>query len=222
MAYDIEGQRFHHLLVIKQVGIYEKNGEKIYLCRCDCGNYTKQRSSFIRKGITKEQNGYSRGVVSCGCYFLKMMTELHKTHGNSKSEDPLKASTYAVWNSIFMRCYNKNNPSYYMYGGAGVGVDDRWNTFENFITDAGWKPGDGYDFVLIDKKKDFSPHNTKWQYQTLRNHNRKCNKLTLKKANKIRELYKTGNFTFQQLADKYGVAVPTINSIIHYKLWREL
>ena len=42
------------------------------------------------------------------------------------------------------RCYNKNNSDYYLYGGMGVRVDERWFNFSNFFEDAKLLPGYEY------------------------------------------------------------------------------
>lgn len=45
-------------------------------------------------------------------------------------------------------------------------------------------------------------------------------KLTIKLANKIREEYATGQWTYKQLADKYGVEKATIGMLIRGKTWK--
>lgn len=56
MKYDLTGQKFHNLTVIKKAD--EQNGQKtMWICRCDCGNETKASTSDLRNGHKK----------SCGC-----------------------------------------------------------------------------------------------------------------------------------------------------------
>lgn len=47
-------------------------------------------------------------------------------------------------------------------------------------------------------------------------------KLSDKDVIKIRELYRTGEYTMQRLADQFGVSNPLISDIIHYKRWRNI
>jgi len=55
-AKDITGQVFGKLTAIKR--LEESNiSHRLWLCRCDCGNYTKVPINFLTKGHTK----------SCGC-----------------------------------------------------------------------------------------------------------------------------------------------------------
>ena len=54
---DLTGQRFGKLIAIKNTGEQDKNHNRIWLCKCDCGNYKKVSSVFLIHGNTK----------SCGC-----------------------------------------------------------------------------------------------------------------------------------------------------------
>jgi len=55
---NIVGVKFNNLTVLRQEGSY-KNGEKLYLCQCDCGNPKLHQTSSknLRRG----------NVKSCGC-----------------------------------------------------------------------------------------------------------------------------------------------------------
>lgn len=46
-----------------------------------------------------------------------------------------------IWNHMIARCYNPNDSSYHMYGGAGVKVEGRWHCYENFLADLPSIPG---------------------------------------------------------------------------------
>ena len=59
---DLTGQKFGKLIVLRQNG-YNKYGNAIFECKCDCGNITYVSSGNLRKGMTK----------SCGCYKAKLM-----------------------------------------------------------------------------------------------------------------------------------------------------
>lgn len=45
-------------------------------------------------------------------------------------------------------------------------------------------------------------------------------KLNKHKANKIRKLYKSSEYTYKELAKKFNVSVPTINIILQRKIWK--
>lgn len=45
-----------------------------------------------------------------------------------------------VWVAMRQRCLNPNSKDYPRWGGRGVKVCERWNDFENFVTDMGERP----------------------------------------------------------------------------------
>lgn len=53
---DLTGQKFGNLTVLEKTN-ERKNGEILWLCKCDCGNITKIRGRYLREGHT----------TSCGC-----------------------------------------------------------------------------------------------------------------------------------------------------------
>lgn len=62
------------------------------------------------------------------------------------------------WRSMLMRCYCEKDNYYYLYGGSGVTVCDRWFNFSNYFNDL--QNLDGWDYdkyikgeITIDKDK---------------------------------------------------------------------
>lgn len=77
-----------------------------------------------------------------------------KTHG--KTGTP----AYKVWEKIRGRCNNPNNNRYYLYGGRGIEVCERWDSFENFYEDMGEPNGSSID--RIDNYKGYCKENCRW------------------------------------------------------------
>lgn len=69
---------------------------------------------------------------------------------------------YKTWASMKARCIYPNQVSYPFYGGLGVKVCERWQTFANFYADMGEKPTPDHYIDRIDPKGDYEPSNCRW------------------------------------------------------------
>jgi hypothetical protein len=71
------------------------------------------------------------------------------------------------------RCFNPNNADYPNYGGRGITVCKRWNTFENFLADMG-EPPRGKSLDRIDPDGHYEPGNCRWADFFEQSRNRRC------------------------------------------------
>src|SRR3972149_9762125 len=112
-----------------------------------------------------------------------------------------------IWALIKQRCANPKAENYPNYGGRGITICPEWTYC--YITFRDWALNNGYAKGLqinrIDNDGNYEPSNYNWVTILENNRNQTKTKFTLLKANEIRELYKTGNCTQQELAEKYNV-----------------
>ena len=178
---DLTDQKFGRLTVIRLVG-KSKNGDKIWECKCDCGNIKNVTSSNL-KGKTK----------SCGC--LKRELEVkHKMTGTK---------LYNTWTHMKSRCFNSNDKHYKDYGGRGITVCDEWK--DNFQSFFDWSMSNGYaDNLTIDRKNNngnYSPENCAWSTNKEQQRN---------KRNTCYLTYKEKTQSASEWAEEYGISVKTL------------
>jgi hypothetical protein len=83
-----------------------------------------------------------------------------RTHGHASTGN--NSPTYRTWRSMRKRCLDKAHLHYDRYGGAGVTICERWDSFENFLADMGERPeGKTLDRYPV-KDGNYEPGNCRW------------------------------------------------------------
>jgi hypothetical protein len=135
------GDRFGRLTILREVD--KIDSKRAFKVRCDCGTVCIRKLILLTTGETR----------SCGCLFLQ---------GNKRSHGLSKTPTYRIWQYILQRCENPNSVNFKNYGGRGIKVCQRWQSFENFLSDLGERPSPKHEISRIHNDGDYKPGNVEW------------------------------------------------------------
>jgi len=69
---------------------------------------------------------------------------------------------YSVWRSMRERCRNPRHHAYKKYGGRGITICPRWESYELFAADVGPRPGPEYSIHRINNDLGYFPENVRW------------------------------------------------------------
>jgi hypothetical protein len=186
-ALNLTGQRFTRLLVLGSANEKTPWGHRLWNCVCDCGKEVKVTTGSLQSGNNK----------SCGCYNSDVTAERNRqnaTHGLSKT------SLYQTWNAMLQRCNNPNSNNWQDYGGRGIKVCQRWQTFENFYADMGQIPSPEHTLDRINNNGNYEPSNCRWATMIEQQNNRRSNKIIV---------YKGVSYTVAELARTHGINIAT-------------
>ena len=130
-----------------------------------------------------------------------------------------------TWRNMIDRCDNPKHRYYHCYGGRGIGVCERWRSFENFLADMGPRPptptGRARYWSIERDNVDgnYEPGNCRWATPAEQVRNSRTAKLTVDDVARIRALIKEGR-RHRDIALLFGVTSSTVSYIGRGDTWR--
>ena len=161
----LSGQRFGRLRVLSRT---QAPGITQWYAQCDCG---------VTKIIAAQKllNGHTK---SCGCLRQQLLARGNLKHGHARRDK--RGSEYRTWVSMWGRCTNSKDAAYKNYGGRGITVCQRWQSFEVFHADMGPRPSgmhaSGWPLYTLDRKNNdgnYNRTNCRWATSIQQRHNRR-------------------------------------------------
>jgi hypothetical protein len=120
-----------------------------------------------------------------------------------------KTKTYRIWAAMGERCHRQNHPHYNDYGGRGITVCDRWDSFKNFLSDMGEAPP-GLTIDRIANNGNYEPGNCRWATTKEQNNNRRDNVVVE---------YQGQALAIPQWAEQTGINVHVIEARLRRLKW---
>jgi hypothetical protein len=189
--------RTNEVMVVKnrlmQVGLSFKgnrNSERMAVFKCSCGVISIVSVKHVKSGDTQ----------SCGCFAIEQVKKRSIGNKSRLRHGGCGSREHVSWKSMRSRCLNENVKAYADYGGRGISVCERWDSFENFIEDMGPRPS-GTSIDRVDNNGNYEPGNCRWATRKQQSNNTRRN--TFIEVNGVSK-------TISQWSMHYGVNVKCI------------
>jgi hypothetical protein len=161
---DLTGRVFGRWAVIGEGA--RRNGQRMWQCRCACGERRDVSGANLRTGVSK----------SCGCYMRERAAEANTTRGHTAHG--YRTPEFMTWRRMIARCENPRRPDFADYGGRGICICPAWrSSFIAFLADMGTRPSASHSIDRIDVNAGYRPTNCRWATNTQQARNRRSNRV---------------------------------------------
>lgn len=159
-ALNLKGVKLGRLTAIRRVASNQR-GLSTWEFKCECGNRPILVGAYVKSGKTK----------SCGCF----RDDLNKRRSACAHKNH---PSYDIWTGMRARCMCKTHKKFHFYGGRGIKICKRWDSFELFLQDMGPRPSPLHSLDRFPNKNgDYKPSNCRWATQKEQCRNTRRNRM---------------------------------------------
>lgn len=157
------GRRFERLVVLSAGPRMYARRHRSWIVRCDCGAERAVAEKSLLEGRTR----------SCGC----LQAELKRARMALPKADRHLTPEYRAWRNMRYRCNSPGCRFFHNYGGRGIRVCERWDSYEAFLEDMGTRPSSRHTLERIDNNGNYEPKNCRWATYFDQSRNRRTNRI---------------------------------------------
>ena len=133
-----------------------------------------------------------------------------RRHPRFKHGESRKSLEHAAWLEMRKRCLSKSSHAFNDYGGRGIRICDRWQSFNAFLEDMGRKPSCHHSLDRIDNNGNYEPENCRWATQLEQARN---------KRNSIRLPFEGESLPIGEVAERIGITRTALWKRIFLRGW---
>lgn len=125
-----------------------------------------------------------------------------------------------AWTAMRARCNNPNDQAYRRYGGRGIKVCKRWDSYAAFAADMGPHPGSGWTLDREDNNDCYRRGNCRWATRKTQARNRGAyNTCTAAVAAQVRDMYTAGCGRQKDIGAHFGLSQADVSQIVRGIRW---
>lgn len=153
---NLTGEKYGGITVL-EYDSNDKFGHSKWKCICSCGK------EFVAIGDNLKRHHY----LSCGCKNPAKTGDISRTHGMTNTR------FYNIWDNMKRRCQNKNNKSFSYYGGRGITVCEKWESFDGFCKDMYDTYSEKMTLERVDVNSGYFKENCTWIPHKMQSRNKR-------------------------------------------------
>lgn len=128
-----------------------------------------------------------------------------------------KMPEYLVWQNMRRRCHYPGYASFHRYGGRGISICDRWESYDNFLADMGERPSNLYSLDRIDNDGNYTPENCRWATRTQQQRNTCQTVLNDEIVKQIRAMHPA--LSIAKIAIALGLTDGAVTGVVCKRYW---